>query len=102
MRVVEGIEKVSVEMLLHGFLIHVKDDACIGPSHISVYVALVDVFQLTRAYPVSFHGRELMRMAKISSRTYHQCIGDLHKSARIKYIPSFNPALGSVVWFVEL
>ncbi len=102
MQLIEGIEMVKVEMLLHGFLIHVRDDACIGPSHISVYVALVYLFHLTKEYPVSFHGRELMRLAKISSRTYHQCMGDLHKSGRIKYIPSFNPALGSVVWFAEL
>lgn len=102
MQVVEGIEMLSVEMLLHGFLIHVRDDGYIGPSHISVYVALMYLFQQTKEYPVSFHGRELMRMAKISSRTYHQCIRDLHKSGRIKYVPSFNPALGSLVWFVEL
>lgn len=95
-------EIVCLETLLPDFLHRVKDDARIGPSHISVYSALVSICQQRKEQPVSFYGRELMQLAKISNRTYHQCMQDLHRLGYIQYIPSFNPAFGSVVWFVNV
>lgn len=92
-------EKVNGEQVLQDFLHRVREDARIGPSHISVFIALV-YFSLDQQHAsVSFYGRELMRVAKISSRTYHQCMQELHRYGYIQYIPSYNPALGSVVWF---
>lgn len=102
MLAVEGKKNVHLDTLLHDFLIHVRDDHRIGPSHIAVYTALVSLCQERKEHPISFFGRELMRLSKLSSRTYHQCMQDLHKIGCIKYLPSFNPALGSMVWFVEL
>jgi hypothetical protein len=95
-------ESLCVEALLPDFLHCAKDDPRIGPSHISVYTALVTIAQQCKQQPVSFYGRDLMRLAKISNRTYHQCMQELHRFRYIQYIPSFNPALGSVVWFVNL
>jgi hypothetical protein len=102
MPAVEEKRMACMETLLHDFLVRVRDDHRIGPSHISVYTALISLYQRQKEHPVSFYGRELMKLSKLSSRTYHQCIQDLHKIGCIKYVPSFNPALGSLVWFVEL
>jgi hypothetical protein len=52
--------------------------------------------------PVSVSRQELMRISKISAKaTYHKCIKDLHNFGYIKYIPSYNPFKGSLVYLFK-
>ncbi len=40
-----------------------------------------------------------MQIAKIRGyATYHKCIKDLHTYGYIEYLPSYHPALGSLVY----
>ena len=44
-----------------------------------------------------------MRLSKIGGNaTYHKCINDLHACGYIQYIPSYHPALGSLVYIKPL
>lgn len=76
-----------------------KEDPRIGPSHISLYLAIIQCckaqdFQL----PIAVFSRDLMKGAKISATgTYHKCMRDLKDLGYIQYIPSYNPVLGSLV-----
>lgn len=46
--------------------------------------------------------KELMRQAKISGMaTYHKCMRDLNELGYIRYIPSYNPILGSLVYVLN-
>ena len=41
----------------------------------------------------------MMQIAKIGGyATYHKCIKDFHTYGYIEYIPSYHPALGSLVY----
>ena len=79
------------------------EDPCIGPSHISLFAAILYIFEKQECVsPVSVYSRDLMKLAKISAcSTYHRCIKDLASAGCLRYIPSFNPVLGSLV-FLEM
>lgn len=52
--------------------------------------------------PVSIYSKELMRQAKISGMaTYLKCMRDLNELGYIRYIPSYNPVLGSLVYLLN-
>ena len=76
----------------------IKDDSRIGPTHISLYMALFQLFNLNRfCNPINITRASVMDTAKISGlATYHKCIKDLHEFGYIQYIPSFNPAVCSL------
>ncbi len=78
----------------------VKEDPRIGPSHISLYLAIVNCCsEQDLQLPVSVFSKNLMKQAKISATgTYHRCMRDLMDSGYINYIPSYNPVLGSLVF----
>ena len=89
---------------LSGFFQRVATDDRLNPTHVSLYMA---IFQFWNAEhfqnPVSISRQELMRISKISAKaTYHKCIKDLHNFGYIKYIPSFNPFKGSLVYLFDL
>ncbi|MDY7396780.1 hypothetical protein UMM65_16145 [Aureibaculum sp. 2210JD6-5] len=72
-------------------------DSRLNPTHISLYVAL---FQLWNNYhfPVEFYinREEAMKLSKIGSKTtYHRCIKELHHWKYLLYEPSHNPFKGS-------
>ena len=74
-------------------------DGRLNPTHISLYVAL---FQLWNNYqfPVNFHinREEVMQFSKIGSKTtYHRCIKELHHWKYLLYEPSHNPFHGSKI-----
>lgn len=88
---------------LSGFFQRVSTDDRLNPTHVSLYMA---IFQFWNAEhfqnPVSISRQELMRISKISAKaTYHKCIKDLHNFGYIKYIPSFNPFKGSLVYLFD-
>ncbi len=78
--------------LLKKFLTAVRDDPRIGVFHISIYVCLLQQWEITSfRNPVEVFAREIMPAAKISSpATYHKCIRALHAYGYIHYEPSYS------------
>lgn len=74
-------------------------DNQLNPTHISMYVALFQYWNLNRfENPVSISRKEIMLLSKIGSlATYHKCIKELHQWGYLEYIPSHNPFKGSLV-----
>lgn len=75
------------------------DDQNFNPTHISLYMALFQLWNINRFQsPFYVNRNEVMTMAKIGSKTtYHKCIRDLNKWKYIKYKPSQNPFKSSEV-----
>lgn len=85
---------------LGGFFDHISQDNRIGSTHISLYVALYVLWERNGYInPVEVSRQEVMAFAKISSRTtYVKCLYDLTELGFIKYLPSYNPFLNSMVY----
>jgi len=84
---------------LNGVFGQFAKDGRMNPTHISLYMALFQLwnFKLFRA---SFHidREEAMDLAKIGSKsTYHRCIKELSHWGYILYTPSHNPFKGSTI-----
>ncbi|PTX43569.1 hypothetical protein C8P64_2098 [Christiangramia gaetbulicola] len=79
-------------------------DQRLNPSHISLYMALFQAWNVCRFTNEFFVNRkELMQIAKIGSpTTYHRCITDLHSWNYLSYFPSNNPFKGSKVKMIVL
>ena len=77
----------------------IEEDAKINSTHISLYFALLQKWNLDQSKNTFFIIRdELMKTAKISSRhTYNKCMNELSQYGYINYIPSSNPLTGSKV-----
>jgi len=53
--------------------------------------------------PFSISRSEMMENAKIQSNaTYHKCVRDLVKFGYIRYVPSYHPVIGSLVWIIPV
>lgn len=86
--------------LINNFIENVKEDPRINTSHISLYVSLVNYWYSNgQSNPMSIFRHEIMPACKISgTATYHKSIRQLHDYGYIKYVPSFNHFLGSLVY----
>ena len=84
---------------LTGFFERIIPDRDLNPTHISLYVALFQFWNINRFInPISITRDEVMRICKISSKaTYHKCMRDLNDKGYVKYEPSYNPYKGSMV-----
>lgn len=84
---------------LTGFFEKVSTDFDLNPTHISLYMAIFQLWNQNRFQnPISISRDELMRISKIASTaTYHKCIKDLTKRGYVIYKPSFNPFKGSLL-----
>ena len=84
---------------LTGFFDRIIQDRNLNPTHISLYVALFQFWNVNRfRNPISITRDEVMRISKISSKaTYHKCMRELNDKGYVKYEPSFNPYKGSMV-----
>jgi hypothetical protein len=84
---------------LTGFFDRIIPDRNLNPTHISLYIALFQFWNINRFQnPISITRDEVMRICKISSKaTYHKCMKDLNDKGYVKYEPSFNPYKGSMV-----
>jgi replication initiation and membrane attachment protein DnaB len=87
---------------LTSFFSAMRDDPRIGTSHISLYMALFQLYNLNEfRNPINISRRSVMEMAKISGvATYHKCIKDLANFGYIKYLPSYNPSIPSQIHIV--
>jgi len=91
------LEQVNYIKHLNAVFLQFSKDSRLNPTHISLYVAL---FQLWNNYhfPMEFYvnREEAMRFSKIGSKTtYHRCIKELHHWNYLLYEPSHNPFKGS-------
>ena len=82
----------------------ITDDNRIGATHISMYMALFQMYNLNEfCNPVLFTRASLMQAAKICGlATYHKCIKELNEFGYIRYIPSNNPAISSQVYLLKI
>ncbi len=85
---------------LSRFYIAILEDARINTTHISLYMALFQKWNLEGFQtPIQVKRWEVMELAKISSSaTYHKCLNQLIEYGYINYIPSFNPTSKSEVY----
>ena len=74
-------------------------DTRLNPTHISLYMALFQYWNINRFTKVFYINREeTMKMAKIGSKTtYNRCLQNLNDWKYIIYFPSHNPYRGSRV-----
>lgn len=74
-------------------------DSRLNPTHISLYVALFQYWNIHRFPEVFYINREEVKaMAKIGSKaTYHRCLKSLDNWKYIHYMPSHNPYKGSQI-----
>ena len=88
---------------LTGFFDLVVQDERLNPTHISLYIALFQYWNVNRfKNPISISRSEIMRVSKISAKaTYHKCMRDLHQFGYVRYDPSYNPFRGSLVHLVN-
>lgn len=89
---------------LTGFFNKSNQDNSISPTHISLYLALFQRWNLNRfKNPIIISREEMMATAKIKSKaTYHKCMRELHESNYIIYKPSYNPYEGTEVILPDL
>lgn len=84
---------------LTNVMIRFADDDRLNTAHVSLYLALFQLWNLNRFQnPISINRNEVMKISKIGSKgTYHRCINDLDSWEYLKYLPSHNPLKGSVI-----
>ena len=89
---------------LTGFFDKIVQDFDLNPTHISLYLALFQFWNLNRFQnPISITRDEVMRISKIASyATYHKCMRELHQKGYLVYEPSYNPFKGSLVHMINL
>lgn len=82
---------------LDHFLREAREDGRIGPSHITLFLAILKyVEENGENDSVIAFSKELMPLAKISGiATFNKNIRELHSYGYITYIPSYNHFLGS-------
>jgi hypothetical protein len=91
----------SNQMLkLTAFFYSIKDDSRISPVHISLFMAIVQHWNENNCKnPICVFSRDLMQLAKISGvATYHRSIKELNEYGYIKYEPSYNHFVGSLIY----
>ena len=89
---------------LTGFFEKVSADFDLNPTHISLYMAIFQLWNQNRFQnPIGISRDELMRISKIASyATYHKCIKELDERNFVKYMPSYNPFKGSTLEVLNL
>lgn len=82
---------------LNAVFMQFSKDSRLNPTHISLYIALFQIWNYNRFPDVFYVNREqVMKFAKIGSKsTYHRCVKELDFYKYIVYIPSHNPFKGS-------
>jgi hypothetical protein len=89
---------------LTGFFIRIASEETIYPTHISLYLALFQSWNVNRfKNPIAISRDEMMKTSRIASKaTYHKCIKELQNMGFIDYLPSYNPYAGSEVIIHDL
>jgi hypothetical protein len=84
---------------LTAFFEKVADDERINPFHISLYMALFQLWNIQRfENPISIARAELMKLSRIgSTHTYYKCLNELNIWAYIIYEPSKSNLIASTI-----
>lgn len=85
--------------LLTAFYNKMQDDHRIGPTHISLYIAIFHLYQ-TNGFvnPVPVNRALLMELSKIKGlATYHKCIKELQEGRCMQYQSSHDSRLSSKI-----
>ena len=84
---------------LTSVIIRFTDDDRLNTAHVSLYLALFQLWNLNRfRNPISLNRMDVMKISKIGSRTtFHRCMKELDSWGYIHYAPSHNPLKGSRV-----
>lgn len=85
---------------LEGFYQEISEDPAITVSGICLYQCLFYLCSKTNGKnKVLVNRREVEQMAKIGRMTYQKALKELQALGYIKYTPSFNPLIGSMIEF---
>src|SRR5690554_3301563 len=97
------MQKVNYISQLTEAISRFSDDERLNSTHVSLYLALFQFWNLNRfKNPISINRSDAMRVSKVGSKTtYHRCINQLDEWGYIKYFPSNNPLRGSLVKMIE-
>lgn len=89
---------------LTGFFNCIANEEIIYPTHISLYLALFQSWNVNRfKNPITISRDEMMKASRIASKaTYHKCIKELQLLGFIEYLPSYNPYHGTEVIMYNL
>jgi hypothetical protein len=84
---------------LTGFFNKINNEKNLNPTHISLYLALFQCWNVNRfKNPTGISREEIMKSSKINSKaTYHKCMRELQILGFIEYNPTFNPHSSSNV-----
>ncbi len=88
---------------LTGFFNRIALENSLNPTHISLYLALFQCWNVNRfKNPIIISRDEMMKGSKIASKaTYHKCIKELQRLKFLDYFPSYNPYSGTEVFMVN-
>ena len=91
------MEDVNYIKHLNIVFIQFSKDSRLNPTHISLYIALFQLWNLNFFKEEFYINREeVMSFSKIGSKsTYHRCIKELSYWKYLMYLPSHNPFRGS-------
>lgn len=78
----------------------IEDDVRINSTHISVYMALLQEWNVHEGKnPINTHREKIMKSAKINARqTYNSCMNNLQEFGYINYQPSTNQFEPSIIY----
>lgn len=93
------MEEVNYVKHLNGVFQQFARDSRLNPTHISLYMALFQLWNFNYFQAVFYINRqEVMKLSKIGSKsTYHRCIKELDHYDYVQYLPSHNEFHGSRV-----
>lgn len=93
------MEEVNYIHHMENTLVKFANDQRVTPWHISLYLALFQIWNGTRfKKEISIHRNELMNLSKIgSANTYSKCLRQLSEWNYIKYTPSKSRFIASKV-----
>ncbi len=85
---------------LTGFYEAIEDDVRISTTHISLYMALLQQWNMNGGInPVTIDRSNTMKAAKINARyTYNKCMNNLQEFGYITYVPSSSQFTCSIVY----
>jgi replication initiation and membrane attachment protein DnaB len=98
---VKGMERVKA---LSSFYAAIREDHRIGPTHISLYMAIFQLYNLNGfVNPVHANRALLMDMAKIAGlATFHKCIKELHEFGYVQYMASHDHRVMSKIFLLPI
>ena len=87
---------------LDAFYAAIREDHRIGPTHISLYMAIFYLYSCNNfVNPVPVRRVLLMELTKISGlATYHKCLKELVEGGYVKYEPSHTARVKSKIYLL--